>query len=436
MSITLYRGRLLDFTDEPLGGESGSGFVYKEDGALAVQNGLIIDQGDYSVLHRSFTGVTVVDHRPHLLCAGFIDTHIHFPQMQVVASYAGALLEWLNKYTFVEEQKFKDQSHSERIARAFFDELTNHGTTTAVAYCSVHKESAEAFFAESARRSMRNIAGKVMMDRNAPPGLLDTPQSGYDDSRALIEKWHGKGRQHYAISPRFAITSTPEQLEVSGALVREYPDCYMQTHLSESHGEIETVRQLFPEIGDYTAVYEKYGLLGAKSLFGHCIHLSEREAQVMSDSKSVAVFCPTSNLFIGSGLFDLARLTDAKRPVRVAVATDIGGGTSYSMLRTFDEAYKILNLQGQRYHPLRSFYQMTLGNARALSLEHKIGTLAAGTDADFIVLDANATSSMRLRMETVTTLSEELFVLQTMGDDRAIAQTYVAGVAQKGHATS
>jgi guanine deaminase len=356
--------------------------------------------------------------------------------MQVVGSYAGALLEWLNKYTFVEEQKFKDQDHAERIAGAFFDELTNHGTTTSVAYCSVHKQSAEAFFAESARRNMCNIAGKVMMDRNAPPGLLDTPQSGYDDSKALIEKWHCKGRQHYAISPRFAITSTPEQLELAGALVREYPDCYMQTHLSESHGEIETVRQLYPEIGDYTGVYEKYGLLGAKSLFGHCIHLSEREAQAMSDSKSVAVFCPTSNLFIGSGLFDLARLSDARRPLRVSVATDIGGGTSYSMLRTLDEAYKILNLQGQRYHPLRSFYQMTLGNARALSLEDKIGTLAAGTDADFIVLNANATSSMRLRMETVTTLSEELFVLQTMGDDRAIAQTYVAGVAQKDHSTS
>ncbi len=436
MTVFLVRGRLLNFSDEPMSGERSDAFSYILDGALAVRDGLIIASGAYAKLKYDFAHARVVDHRPHLICAGFIDTHLHFPQMQVIGSYAGALLEWLNKYTFVEEQRFHELAHGERIARAFFDELTNHGTTTAVAYCSVHRASAEAFFAESERRNMRNIAGKVMMDRNAPEGLLDTPQSGYDDTKALIEKWHGRGRQLYAISPRFAITSTHEQLELSGALVREHPDCYMQTHLSENHGEIETVRQLFPDSVDYTGVYEKYGLLGEKSLFGHCIHLSEREASVMSGSRSVAVFCPTSNLFLGSGLFDLARMYDARRPVRVSVATDIGGGTSYSMLRTFDEGYKILNLQGQRYHPLRSFYQMTLGNARALSLEDKIGTLAAGTEADFVVLNAGATPAMRLRMEQVTTLSEELFLLQTMGDDRAIVQTYIAGKPQKAHSTS
>ncbi len=436
MTLTLYRGRLLDFQDEPMEGESGGGYRYIEDGALVVGDGIIVAHGDYASITRGFPQVTMVDHRPHLITPGFIDTHIHFPQMQVVGSYAGALLEWLNKYTFVEEQKFKVPAHADRIAGLFFDELISNGTTTAVAYCSVHKESAEAFFAESERRNMRNVAGKVMMDRNAPPGLLDTPQSGYDDSKVLIAKWHGRGRQLYAISPRFAITSTQAQLEMSGALVRENPGCYMQTHLSENHGEIEMVRQLFPESIDYTDVYERYGLLGSKSLFGHCIHLSEREAGAMSESKSVAVFCPTSNLFLGSGLFDLARLSDAKRPVRVAVATDIGGGTSYSMLRTFDEAYKILNLQGQRYNPLRSFYQMTLGNARALSLHDKIGTLEAGSEADFVVLNAGATSAMKLRMETVTSLSEELFLLQTMGDDRSVTQTYVAGVASKIYSTT
>jgi guanine deaminase len=436
MSIILIRGRILDFSDEPLEGENGAGYSYIEDGALVIQNGFIIASGEFSKVRLGHLEAQIMDHRPHLICAGFIDTHIHFPQMQVVGSYAGELLEWLNKYTFVEEQKFADQTHSERIARAFFDELTNHGTTTAVAYCSVHKASAEAFFAESERRNMRNIAGKVMMDRNAPLGLLDTAKSGYDESNALIAKWHGRGRQLYAISPRFAITSTPEQLELSGALMREHPDCYLQTHLSENLGEIEAVRQLYPKSLDYTDVYDQYGLLGARSLFGHCIHLSEREVRVMSESQSVAVFCPTSNLFIGSGLFDLARLRDLKRPVRVSVATDIGGGTSYSMLRTFDEAYKILNLQGQRYHPLRSFYQMTLGNARALLLDDKIGTLGVGSEADFVILDAKATSSMRLRMETVSTLSEELFVLQTMGDDRSIIQTYVAGKPQKAQVTS
>ncbi|MGL4489699.1 MAG: guanine deaminase [Rhizobiaceae bacterium] len=434
MTTTLYRGRVLDFSDEPMDGESSCGFSYREDGAIVVENGLIIANGDYAQVRQQFPAADVVDHRPHLIMPGFIDTHIHFPQVQVTASYAGALLEWLNKYTFVEEQKFRDMSHAERMAKAYFDELVNHGTTTSVAYCSVHKESAEAFFAESERRNMRNAAGKVMMDRNAPPGLLDNAQSGYDDTKALIEKWHGRGRQVYAISPRFAITSTPAQLEASGQLVREYSDCLVQTHLSENKEEISFTMELYPEVKDYTDVYAKYGLLGRKSLFGHCIHLSEREASAMSESGSVAVFCPTSNLFIGSGLFDMARLRSAN--VRLAVATDIGGGTSYSMLRTFDEAYKVLNLQGQRYHPLRSFYQMTLGNARALSMEDKIGTLRVGTEADFVVLNASATSSMRLRMETVSSLSEELFVLQTMGDDRAIAQTYVAGQPQKTHSTS
>jgi guanine deaminase len=276
---------------------------------------------------------------------------------------------------------------------------------------------------------MRNAAGKVMMDRNAPPGLLDTAQSGYEDTKALIKKWHGRGRQVYAISPRFAITSTPEQLEASGTLAREYPDCLVQTHLSENHAEIAYACELYPGALDYTDIYARYGLLGPKSLFGHCIHLSDREAGAMAESGSVAVFCPTSNLFLGSGLFDMARLRASN--VRVAVATDIGGGTSYSMLRTLDEAYKVLNLQGQRYHPLRSFYQMTLGNADALSMADKIGTLEVGSEADLVVLDARATSAMALRMETVRTLSEELFLLQTMGDDRTVVETYVAGVAQK-----
>lgn len=425
----IYRARLLDFTDEPMEGEGSSAVRYVEVGGLAVADGMIIARGDFAEVRKAHPDAEIVDHRPHLITPGFIDTHLHFPQMQVVGSYAGALLEWLNKYTFVEEQKFRDVSHAERIARCFFDELTNHGTTTAVAYCSVHRESAEAFFTESERRNMRNAAGKVMMDRNAPPGLLDTAQSGYDDTKALIEKWHGRSRQIYAISPRFAITSTPEQLEAAGTLAREHPDCLVQTHLSENHAEIAYACELYPSALDYTDIYACYGLLGSNSLFGHSIHLSDREAGAMADSGSVAVFCPTSNLFLGSGLFDMARLRGAG--VRVAVATDIGGGTSYSMLRTLDEAYKVLNLQGQRYHPLRSFYQMTLGNARALSLEDKIGTLEVGSEADLVVLDARATSAMALRMETVTTLSEELFLLQTMGDDRAVRQTYVAGVGWK-----
>ena len=432
MTSRLIRGRLLSFKDVPRDIDDTSSYSYEEDGAVLTTDGVIIASGDYaSVKQQAPAEAIAIDHRPHLIMPGFIDTHLHFPQMQVIGSYAAALLEWLNTYTFVEEQKFVDPVHAARIATAFFDELVRHGTTSAVAYCSVHKSSAEAFFTESHRRNFRMIAGKVMMDRNAPPALLDTPQSGYDDTKAIIEEWHGKGRQMVAITPRFAITSSPEQLEMAGALMREFPDLHMQTHLSENHAEIAFTKELYPQHHDYVAVYDHYGLLGPKSLFGHSIHLSDREADAMSASGSVAVFCPTSNLFLGSGLFDLKTLDERDDPVRIAIATDIGGGSSYSMLRTLDEGYKILQLQGQRMTPLESFYRITLGNARALSLEDRIGTIEPGREADMVVLNAGATPAMALRMETVTKLSEELFLLQTMGDDRAIVETYVAGEPAK-----
>lgn len=424
----LLRGRLLSFLRQPEDlGDAGS-YLYVEDGGLLLRDGVIADFGTYGeVSARAPEGVEMIDHRPHLIMPGFIDPHIHFPQMQVVGSYAGNLLEWLNTYTFVEEQRFADRTHADRIAGKFFDELVRYGTTTAVAYCSVHKASADAFFAESLRRDMRMIAGKVLMDRNAPPGLRDTPRSGYDDTKQVIADWHGKGRNHVAITPRFAITSTPEQMEMAQALAREYPDLHIQTHLSENLDEIRFAAELYPEARDYTDIYARYGLLGARSLFGHCIHLSDREADAMSESGSVAVFCPTSNLFLGSGLFGLKRLERRARPVRAAVATDIGGGTSYSMLRTLDEGYKVLQLQGDRMTPFESFYRMTRGNAEALSLADRIGTLDVGSDADLVVLNASSVPAMALKMEVVETLAEELFLMQTMGDDRTIAETYVAG---------
>lgn len=430
MSERLIRGRLLSFKRAPEAADDYGCCDYVEDGAILVRNGLIVASGSHDQVSASAgQDCPVDDHRPNLLLPGLIDTHIHYPQMQVIGSWGSQLLEWLNTYTFVEEQKFGTADHSDRIAGHFFDELLRHGTTTAVAYCSVHKQSAESFFAEAERRDMRMIGGKVMMDRNAPEGLRDTPQSGYDDTNALIGKWHGRGRGLYAISPRFAITSTPEQMEMASALFGEHPDCYMQTHLSENKDEIAFACELYPDAPDYTGIYEHYGLLGEKSLFGHSIHLAARERAVLAESGSVAVFCPTSNLFLGSGLFDMDGLN--ADGVRTAVATDVGGGTSCSMLKTMDEAYKILQLRGQKLTPLKSFYLMTRGNAEALSLADKIGTLEAGTEADIIVLDSKATPGMALRMETVRTLSEELFVLQTMGDDRAVAETYVAGKPAK-----
>lgn len=430
MKITILRGRVLSFLAEPQGRDDHASYRYIEDGGVVIGDGKIVMVGDWNAQAASHHDVSeIIDHRPHLIMAGFIDPHIHFPQMQVIGAYAGGLLEWLNTYTFVEEQKFIEQAHANRIAGAFFDTLLEHGTTTAAAYCTVHPESVDAFFSEAEKRNMLMVGGKVMMDRNAPQALLDTPQSGYDETKAGIARWHGKGRAHYAITPRFAITSTHEQMAMAEALAREFPDLHIQTHVSENLAEIAYANELYPNYGDYVGIYEKFHLLGPKTLLGHAIHLSHRETEVIAETRSVAVFCPTSNLFIGSGLFDYER--QHERGVRIATATDVGGGTSYSMLRTMDEGYKVMQLRGQRLTPFRSFYHMTLGNARAMSLDDRIGTLEAGKDADIVVLNSGATGQMRLRMETVDTLEQELFLLQTCGDDRAVVETYVMGKPMK-----
>ena len=428
MTSLLIRGRTLTFLREPQGADDHASYAYHEDGAVLVRDGKIVATGAYDAVGKQAgSDVETVDHRPHLILPGFIDAHLHYPQMQVIASYGAELLDWLSTYTFPEESKFRDAQHGRRIARLLLDEVIRHGTTTVAAYCSVHRSSAEAFFEESHARNMLNIAGKVMMDRNAPEAVLDTPQSSYDDTKALIAQWHGKGRQLYAITPRFAITSTPAQMEMAQALAVEHPDCHIQTHLSENHAEIRWTEELYPDAIDYTDVYARYGLLGRKTLLGHCIHLSEREADAMSNAGSVAVFCPTSNLFLGSGLFDYQRYRKRPKPLHVATATDVGGGTNYSMLRTMDEAYKVIALQGEKLNPLQSFWQLTRGNAEALSIADRAGTLEVGTDADIVVLDSAATPAMALRMETVKSLSEELFLLQTLGDDRAVREVYVAG---------
>jgi len=432
MNNSIIRGRTLTFRRRPYSVNDTESYNFIEDGALLVTNGIISKLDSFSnIIAEAPKDITIYDHRPHLLVPGFIDTHLHFPQMQIVSSYASNLLEWLNTYTFVEEQKYKDYFHGENMAKHFFNTLIMHGTTTAATFCTTHPESVEAFFKESHRRNMLMIGGKVMMDQNAPTELLDTPKSGYDDTKRLINKWHNVGRQYYAISPRFAITSTPEQLEMTNTLINEHPSCYLQTHLSENKDEIALAKKIHPNFKDYTGIYEHYNLLGPNSLFGHCIHLSEREIKVMSETKSVAVFCPTSNLFLGSGLFDFQKFFKTKPPVRIAIGTDIGGGTSYSMLKTMDEAYKISQLQNQRFSPVESLYQITLGNALALSLENKIGTLEAKSDADITVLNARATPTMQLRMETVINIAEELFILQTMSDDRSVDQVYIKGIPSK-----
>ncbi|SCY01765.1 guanine deaminase [Paracoccus tibetensis] len=424
----LIRGRVLDFFADPADTEQNH--RYHENGAILIENGRILAVGDHADLRRA--GLEEVDHRPHLILPGFIDPHIHFPQLQVIASWGAQLLDWLNTYTFPAEAEFADPAHAARMAGLFLDQLTAHGTTTAVAFCSSHKTSAEAMFTAAHARDMAMIAGKVMMDRGAIPAVHDTAQSSYDDSKALIASWHGKGRQRYAITPRFAITSTPEQLAAAGQLAAEHPDCHVQTHLSENRDEIDYTLSLYPQARDYLDIYEAHGLLGPKTLLGHSIHLEPREIARMAETQSRAVFCPTSNLFLGSGLFDAEGLRAAG--ITSGIATDVGGGTSWSMLQTLNEGYKILQMRGTRLHPMAAFHWATRGNALALGMEDEIGTLAPGSAADLVVLDPRATPAMALRAERASTLSEELFILQIMGDDRAVAQTYIAGRPQKGNA--
>ncbi|SKA30596.1 guanine deaminase [Consotaella salsifontis] len=419
------RGRLLSFEGDPAV-EGPSVVRFWEDGTLVVANGLIEAIGESGdMLAGRAKGLPLADHRPHLVMAGFVDPHLHMPQTQVIASFGTELMEWLQRYTFPEESRYGDPAVAAAGSRFLLDELLRNGTTSAAVYCTSHPQSVDAFFGEAERRGLRMVAGKVMMDRGAPEALLDTPQRGYEESKALIARWHGRGRLSYAITPRFAPTSTEAQLEATAALAAEFPDLHVQTHLSENEGEIAFVREAFPWSKDYTEVYERYGLVREKALFGHCIHLSDRERTALAAGGASAIFCPTSNLFLGSGLFDLEASRAAG--IKTGIATDIGGGTSYSMLRTAAEGYKVLALKGEKLPPLQAFHMMTAGNAAAMGLGDKIGRLSPGYEADIVVLDSEATPAQRRRMERVETLGEELFCLMTMGDDRSIVATYAGG---------
>src|SRR5580704_7192413 len=421
------RGRLLSFSGDPA--DSKDAVRYWADGIVAIEAGRIAAVGDARAIGPTLPPHTPVDHYPdHLVLPGLIDTHIHYVRVEAIASFGLQLLDWLENYAFVAEQKFADPAFAARQARFFLDELLRNGTTTALAYCSVHPQSADTLFAEAERRGVGIVAGKVMMDRNAPQALRDDAASSYADSKVLIGRWHKRGRARYAITPRFAITSTPAQLEAAATLKREHPDCHVQTHLSENCDEIAAVLTLFPDASSYTDVYARFGLLGPRTVLGHCIHLSEPEMALLSQTRSVAAFCPTSNLFLGSGLFDHTAMTDPRRPVRIGLATDVGGGTSYSMLQTANAAYTVLALRGSKLPGYRAFHMMTRGNAEALGLAQEIGSLEPGRYADLVVLDARATPAMRARMAAVhDRLDEELFVLMIMGDDRSVKATYVQG---------
>ncbi|MDY1045503.1 guanine deaminase [Pseudomonas coleopterorum] len=428
MSLTrkAYRAAILHSLDDPALVGVQASYEYFADGVLVVEDGRISALGAASEVLPTLADDVEVTHYPDaLITPGFIDTHIHFPQTGMVGSYGEQLLDWLNEYTFPCEGQFADKAHADGVAQIFLKELLRNGTTTALVFGSVHPESVDALFEAAQALDLRLIAGKVMMDRNAPDYLTDTAQSSYAQSKALIERWHGKGRLHYAVTPRFAPTSSEAQLTLAGQLLREYPDVYLQTHLSENLQEIEWVKALFPERSNYLDVYDHYKLLGERSVLAHGVHLCDAECERLAETGSAIAFCPTSNLFLGSGLFNLPQVERFK--VNVGLGTDVGAGTSFSLLHTLNEAYKVMQLQGEKLNPFKSLYLATLGGARALRLEDRVGTLQPGTDADFVVLDYHATPLLSYRIAQAKTFEEVLFVLMTLGDDRVVLQTYAAG---------
>jgi guanine deaminase len=432
MLIQGIRSTFLDFVDDPFYTVETDSVRYVADGLLIIKDGLIVDFGAYQDLQNQYPDVPITAYPNYLVMPGFIDTHIHYPQYEMIAAYGEQLLEWLNKYTFPIEGKFKDKAYAEKIATLFLDELIKHGTTTALVFATVHPESVDAFFEEASRRNLRMISGKVLMDRNAPDFLKDTPETAYEESKQLIEKWHHHGRLLYAITPRFAATSTPAQLQVAGKLLQEFPDVYLHTHLSENVKEVQWVAELFPDRLGYLDVYDQVGLVGEKSVFAHGVQLTDAEFKRLSEAKAAIAFCPTSNLFLGSGLFKLSRAKAIEQPVKVGLGTDIGAGTSFSLLQTANEAYKVMQLQSESLSAFKALFLATLGGARALSLEDKLGNFEPGKEADFIVLDPQATPLMATRIQdfparSLTELAEKVFGLMMLGDDRAVHAVYIAG---------
>jgi guanine deaminase len=424
-TLLAVRGEILHFTADPA--ERGASACERlPDGLLVIADGHILHCGPATELLPGLpTDTRHVDYRGKLILPGFIDTHTHYAQTDIIASPAGQLTAWLEKYTFPAEGRFADPAHAAAEAGFFCDQLLRHGTTTAMTFATVHPVSVDAIFAAARARRMRLIAGKVLMDRNGPGELLETAAEGDASTRTLIEKWHGRERLAYAVTPRFVPTSTPEQLRRAGKLLADIPGLHLQSHLAEQRAEVAWVAKLHPEARSYLDVYERHGLLGPRSLYAHCIWLDDEDRRRMARHGAAASFCPTSNLFLGSGLFDLAGARQFG--LRVGLGTDIGAGTSLSLLRTLNEAYKALRLAGQTLTPEQGFYLATLGGARALRLDESIGNFAAGREADFVVLDPEATPLLKHRMSRAATLTERLFVLMMLGDERCVAATHLLG---------
>lgn len=421
---TLLLGQTLAFTADPFRTAPEGAVQHHTHGAVLIDAERIQAVGPAGDLRAAHPQATVIDHGSHLILPGFVDAHVHYPQTAIIASWGKRLIDWLNTYTFPEEARFRDAAYAARTAETYLDLALAHGTTSVCTFATIHPTSVDAIFEAGARRGMAVWAGKTCMDRNAPDNLRDTAQSGYDDSKSLLTKWHGRGRASYVITPRFSPTSTPEQLSALGALWSEHPDCLMQTHLSEQTDEIAWVADLFPQARDYLDTYEAHGLLGERGVYGHAIHLTDREKARLAEVGGAVVHCPTSNTFIGSGLFDM----ELARTIRVGLATDTGGGSNFSMLRTMAAAYEIGQLRGHALHPAQLLWLATTGSANALHAPD-IGRLEAGAMADIAVLDLASTPAIAQRHANAETLWDAVFPTVMMGDDRAVAQTYVAGVA-------
>ena len=425
MSAHILLGQILSFSGDPIAGDWHDVTHHDSAGAVLIVDGQIADVGPANRLRRDQPQASVTEYGDALITAGFVDAHMHYPQTAIIASWGKQLIDWLNAYTFPQEARFGDARYAAEIADRTLDLALAHGTTTLTSFCTIHIESVDAFFTSAARRHMAVVAGKTCMDRNAPDDLRDTAQSAYDDSKALLEAWHGKGRAQYAITPRFSPTSTPDQLAALGALWAEHPDVLMQTHLSEQLPEIAWVAELFPDARDYLDTYEAFGLLGENGLYGHAIHLQPREIARLDEVGAAVIHCPTSNTFIGSGLFDLMGLT--KAGLRIGLATDTGGGSSFSMLRTMAAAYEIAQLRGVALHPAQLMWLATEGSARALHMGGQIGHLGVGAAADITVLDLASTPAIAQRTQTATDIWDALFPTIMMGDDRAVRDVWVAG---------
>jgi guanine deaminase len=421
-----FRASILHCVADP--GEHGelSAIEYFDDGILLTRDGLVEKAAHAdSLLSTLSSDVEIVDARDMLIVPGLIDCHVHYPQIDMIASYGVQLLDWLERYAYPAEKRFASAEHATTIAAYFTDALLRNGTTTAMVFGTVHAHSADAIFAAAEQRNMRLVAGKVLMDSNCPKALRDSQGGGIEESRQLIDRWHGRGRLAYAITPRFAVTSSREQLDAAGKLAAEYPDVYVHTHLAENVAEIEMVGKLFPQSRSYYDVYDSVGLSRKRSVFAHCVHIDQLDRAQMRKSGAAIAFCPGSNLFLGSGLFDLreARACD----IPVGIGSDVGGGTSLNLLRTLSDGYKVLQMKGQSLPGFRALYLATLGAAKALSMDDRIGNFAHGKEADFVMLDTSTSPAVQRRLSQATDVSEKFFALMMLGDDRAVAATYLMG---------